>query len=80
MRYLLVMFLPPVYLAMRGKWLSCIISSLLLLASLPLWITVFGGLFCWLFAVAPAAWELHNEMTDIQATKIAKAIKKHSGS
>ena len=79
MMYFVVLFVSPLYFALRGKWGGFILNAILYLLAL-LTVFVFGvGVIFWLLGVGHAMWHLRQEMmekqADLIATKMADKMK-----
>lgn len=79
--YLLAVFCSPAYFAIRGKWGSFIVNSVLYLLALAT-LMVFGiGIFFWLLGVGHAVWDLSSAMREQamrrQAQLIAENLKQN---
>lgn len=56
--YLLAIFIPPLYLLIRKRWIAAIVNGTFYLLSLPL-LFVFGvGIFLWFFCALQVVWDL----------------------
>ena len=81
MKYLSIIFIPPLYFMMRGKWggffLNSILYGLAVLCVLSLVGMVVAPVF-WLLAVGHASWHLRSEVmgeqADLIATKLAEKL------
>lgn len=84
MMYLVIIFASPLYFAIRGKWGSFILNSLLYGLSWLLLITILGAILAplpWILSVGHACWHLRKELMEEHATMIAsKMAEKMTGS
>jgi hypothetical protein len=71
MKYLVALFVPPLYFALRKQWGACAFNSMLYLLALATLI-VGVGVFFWFVAVAHAMWSLRKELMVEHATIMAK--------
>jgi uncharacterized membrane protein len=79
MMYLVVIFVSPLYFALRKKWGAFVLNALLYLMALST-ILVFGiGLIFWALAVGHAGWHLRKELmaehAEMIATKMAEKMR-----
>jgi hypothetical protein len=82
MMFLCVLFLPPVYFMVRGKWGGFILNAIFYGIA---WICVFSiiGIVAapifWLLAVGHAGWHLRHERmmehAEVLATKMAEKLR-----
>lgn len=82
MMYLIVIFIPPLYFAIRKKWGAFILNSILYglaLFCLLVFVLWFVVPFFWMLAVGHASWHLRREMmveqAELLATKMAEKMK-----
>jgi hypothetical protein len=74
---LLALFLPPVYLYTRKKWIGGTITLIVWLLAWAMLVTVIAAIFSpipYLIALFPAMWTLRREAFDEQATVLAQKI------
>ena len=65
MTYLIALFVPPLYFAMKKRWVGFIVTSLLLFLSMIFLITVVlapGAFFLWFCCAICAVWHLRKEV------------------
>lgn len=73
--YFIIIFIPPLYFLIRGKWGGFILNSILYVLA---WITIFIffiGVIFWILAVGHATWHYRRELMEKHAELIAKKIK-----
>ncbi|MEA3245411.1 MAG: hypothetical protein U9Q74_04585 [Gemmatimonadota bacterium] len=73
--YLLAVFCPPAYFAVRHKWASFAINGLVYLVSFPLLLFFGVGLFTWMLSSVHAVWHVRAELIEHHATVIALKMK-----
>lgn len=74
MMYLIILFIPPLYLATRRKWGALTLNIILYLVALAT-VMLFGiGVFFWALAVGHAGWHYRGELMERQAERIAKKV------
>ncbi|HLC43217.1 MAG TPA: hypothetical protein VJO34_16525 [Methylomirabilota bacterium] len=74
MTYLAIIFVSPLYFALRGKWGAFILNALLYLTAL-FTVFLFGlGVFFWALAVGHAAWHYRKELMAEHAELIAQKM------
>jgi hypothetical protein len=74
--YLIILFIPPLYFVIKGKWGAFILNSILYaLAFATIWF-FFIGIFFWILAVGHAFWHLRKELMLEQARMIAQEMSK----
>lgn len=78
---LCVLFIPPLYFMIRGKWVGFILSGLLYGFALLCILSIIGfvlGIFVWLLAAIHAAWNYRKDMAiahaEMLATKMAEKM------
>lgn len=75
--FLLALFLPPVYLFTRKKWIGGTFSVALWLIAWVMLISLIAALFSpipYLLSLFPAMWTLKNEAVDKQTSMLANKI------
>jgi len=79
MMFLIIIFVPPLYFVIRGKWAAFILNaSLYFLAWVTVWFFGIGVIF-WALSVGHAGWHLRYEWMEKQAELIAKRMKEGKG-
>lgn len=74
MMYLTIIFVSPLYFALRKKWGAFTLNLILYLLALST-VMVFGiGVFFWALAVGHAGWHLRKEFMEEHAEKIAEKM------
>jgi hypothetical protein len=77
MMYLCAVFIPPLYFAIRGKWVSFAINSIFYGLACLFALSIVGlpiAPFFWIISAAHAGFSLRKEMMEEQATMIAKKM------
>jgi hypothetical protein len=77
MRYLVAVFIPPVYFLTRKKWLGFGVASFLLVVSFFFYITIAlipVALILWFLCSICAVWDLKKELMREHATLIAEKM------
>lgn len=81
MMYFVVLFVPPLYFAIRKKWGAFLINGFFYLCSFPLLIFWGFGAIIWALCVGHAGWHLRKELMEEHAQMIAtKMVEKMSQS
>ena len=73
--YLLVILLPPVYFFSRKRIVAGIVSTILLIISIP-FLFIGIGFVIWFINALWAGWSLRYELMNVQAQQIAESIAK----
>jgi hypothetical protein len=68
-----IVFLPPLYFLLRGRWGAFIINAFLCFMAL---VTLFFGvgMFFWIAAIFHAGWAYRSEVMEQQAERIAGKV------
>jgi len=81
MKYLCIIFIPPLYFMIRGRWGGFLLNSFLYGLALLCVLSIVGmpaAVVFWLLAVGHASWHLRRELmeehADLIATKMAEKM------
>ncbi len=79
--YLAIVFVSPLYFAIRKKWGAFVLNALLyLMAWVTIWIFGIGVIF-WVLGVGHAGWHLRKELmqehAELIATKMVEKMKEN---
>lgn len=77
--WLLAVFIPPLYFAIRGRWVACIINGVFYLLSFPLLFVMGLGLFTGFLCAAHACWDLYSSLQERAIQRQATAIAEKMG-
>ena len=73
MMYLTIIFISPLYFAIRGKWGAFFLNTILYLLAV-FTLVFFIGVFFWMLAVGHAGWHLRKELMMEQAIMFAEQL------
>lgn len=79
---LLGVFCPPAYFGLRGRWIACVVHSLLYLLAVVCILSVIGFLFgviFWFFGFAHAMWDMRVVMAEQAMQRHAELIASKMG-
>lgn len=79
MMYFVILFVPPLYFAIRKKWGACIVNGFFYLCSFPLLFFFGFGVLIWALCIGHAGWHLRRELMDEQAQMIATRMVEKIG-
>jgi len=71
--YLLVIFCPPLYFAVRKRWVAMVINGMFYLAAIPL-LFIGVGIILWGLCALHAAWDLMHVIREKQMQRQAALI------
>ncbi len=73
--FFVVIFIPPLYLAIKGKWGAFVINLILMILAGVTMPIFFIGFIFWFLAIGHAAWHYRQEQMEKHAELIAKRMK-----
>jgi hypothetical protein len=86
MTYLCVIFVPPLYFALRKQWRPFALNAVLYGLACVLLISIIGAMFApifWALAVGHAGWHLRRELmtehAELIAQKMAEQLRRPTG-
>jgi hypothetical protein len=75
--YLVALFCPPLYFAIRGRWIAAAIHAINWLIALFFVMSILAapvGVFLWVFSAGHACWDLSNTSRQKHIEEQAEAI------
>jgi hypothetical protein len=73
--FFVVLFIPPLYLAIKNKWGAFVVNLILMIlaaVTMPLFLV---GFIFWFLAIGHAAWHYRQEQMEKHAELIAQKMK-----